>query len=73
LDNRALIAKIEAAKSDLTEAEVAIEALLAELRVKPRAEKMTVSAALESAFAKLRAARANLESLEVDLRAGDKG
>lgn len=63
--NRALLSsKVEAAKREVMEAEVELERILADLRVMARAEKTTISAALESAFTKLRAARRDLEELD---------
>jgi hypothetical protein len=63
--DRALLAsKVEAAKRNVIEAEADLERLLSELRAMARAEKTTISAALESAFTKLRAARSDLEALE---------
>lgn len=72
MDRALLISNIEAAEREVKGAEAEIETLLADLRVMPRAEKTTISAALESAFKKLRAARLNLEALEHHLRANDR-
>lgn len=73
MDRALVISKIDAAKREVIEAEVEIERLITELRVTPRAEKTTISAALESAFNKLRAARRDLEDLERDLLANPSG
>jgi hypothetical protein len=67
MDKALFISKFEAAKHDVGEAEAEIEKLIRELRVMARAEKTTVSKSLEGAFNKLRAARLNLEALEVFL------
>jgi hypothetical protein len=59
-----VVAKVQAAKTELTEAEADIEKLLRELRAKARAEKTTISEVLQTAFTKLRSARRNVEALE---------
>ncbi len=66
-----LVSNIEAAKRDVTDAEADMEKLIQELRVMARAEKTTISQALETAFSKLRGARRHLEVLE-DLLADDR-
>jgi hypothetical protein len=62
--NEPLLTKIESAKLDMLAAEDELAAALRDLEVLPRAEKTTISAALEDAFAKVRAARTNLSDLE---------
>jgi hypothetical protein len=64
-----LLANVRSAKSEVAEAEDALEALLKTLERNPRAEKTTISKALESAFEKLRAARRHLNVLEKLARA----
>jgi hypothetical protein len=59
-----VVSKVQAAKTELTEAEVDMEKLLRELRAKARAEKTTISEVLQTAFNKLRSARRNVEALE---------
>lgn len=59
-----LIQLIESAKRDVTEAETDLETVLAQIIEAPRAEKITVSAVVDSAFAKLRAAREILADAE---------
>lgn len=59
-----LIQLIESAKRDVTEAETDLETALAQIIEAPRAEKITVSAVVDSAFAKLRAAREILADAE---------
>jgi len=68
IDRSELAAKLEEAKRHVTDAEANMEKLIRELRVTARAEKTTISLALESAFTTLRSARLNLEALEVLLR-----
>lgn len=55
--------RLEAALTEVTEAETALEQVLQELRGGTRAEKVTISAGVESAFARLRVARAELAAL----------
>ncbi len=56
--------EISAAADSIKDAERALGAALAAIKASPRAEKVTVSQALEEAFEQLRAARAILSSLE---------
>lgn len=69
MDKKLLLANVRSAKSEVAEAEVQLESLLRELERSVRAEKTTISKALESAFDKLRAARKHLGNLE-DLASG---
>lgn len=69
MDKELLLANVRSAKSEVAEAEVELEALLRELERNVRAEKTTISKALESAFDKLRTARKHLGNLE-DLASG---
>jgi hypothetical protein len=64
MNERLLRKKLESAKSRVTDARTAIEALLAEIRVLPRAQKMTISSSVEDAFEKLRDAQTELQDLE---------
>jgi hypothetical protein len=57
-------ARLEEARNDVTKAEVRLEAVLAELRVSPRAEKVAVSRAIEDALQRLRNARTTLSAAE---------
>jgi len=59
---------LEDAHNDVALAEARLEAVLAELRVSPRAEKVAVSRAIEEALARLRDARSKLSTL----RSGDR-
>lgn len=56
-------AGLDAALSEVTAAEESLELVLRELRGGARAEKVTISAALEKAFERVRAARAELAKL----------
>jgi hypothetical protein len=56
--------KVEAALSELTAAEGALESALLQLQPGVRAEKVTISAAVGSAFARVRAAREELARLQ---------
>ena len=59
-----LLNKLNAAKSDVSDAEKQLEVLLAEMSVLPRAEKRTVTLVIELAFSKLSSARTDLADLE---------
>jgi hypothetical protein len=59
-----VLEEIRAAKNDVADAENDLVKLLSEIEVAPRAEKMTISAALHDAFQKLRNAREHLGKLE---------
>ncbi len=60
----ALIRKLEQARRDVTAAEGDLRRLVEELLAAPRAEKTTISAVIDDAFAKLRSARTALGELE---------
>ncbi|HEY6558549.1 MAG TPA: hypothetical protein VI072_14805 [Polyangiaceae bacterium] len=64
MNERLLRKKLESAKSRVTDARTTIEALLAEIRVLPRAQKMTISSSVEDAFEKLRDAQTELQDIE---------
>ena len=64
MDERLLREKLESAKLRVSDARSTIETLLSEIRVLPRAEKMTISSTVEDAFEKLRDAQAELLDLE---------
>lgn len=64
MDRGRMAASLLGAKRAVADAEADLERLLRELRVTVRAEKTTISAALEAAFAKLRSARTELDALE---------
>lgn len=55
--------KLEAALTEVTAAEQALDDVLRQLRSGVRAEKVTVTAAVESAFSRLRNSRAALAAL----------
>jgi hypothetical protein len=55
---------IQAAKLEISGAEIEIERLLTEIPVTARAEKTTIPDALDAALSKLRAAKASLVELE---------
>jgi len=55
--------EIALAEHNIEEAEHALEAVLAMIDVAPRADKVTVSQAVQEAFERLRAARLILSSL----------
>jgi hypothetical protein len=65
MDERLLSEKLESAKLRISDARSTIETLLSEIRVLPRAEKMTISSTVEDAFEKLRDAQADLQELEL--------
>ena len=62
-----LIARLESAREAIALAEEAIEMALGEIPVAPRAHKVAMGYTLEGAFAKLRAARAELLALEGEI------
>jgi phage terminase small subunit len=64
MDKAQVFTKIEAAKRAMTEAERDLEKILSELQVTPRAEKTTISEAIQHAFTKLRSARQTVLDLE---------
>ncbi len=63
--------QVTTAKTAIEAAEEQLDATLKEVRVIPRAEKQTVSIAVEAAFAKLRVAKAQLLALEKTLTEED--
>ena len=67
MKKRAVLAKIDAAKTELTAAEADLDKVLREIRMAPRAEKTAISEVVQKAFTELRAARAKLVELEEDL------
>jgi hypothetical protein len=68
ISNEMLRAKIGAARSQVGAAEVELGRLIEQLARTPRADKTTVTPALEAAFASLRKATAELIELEGLLR-----
>jgi hypothetical protein len=56
--------KLAVAIEEVTGAEKGLASVLRKLRAAPRAEKTTISAALEEAFARLKVARKNLVELQ---------
>jgi ElaB/YqjD/DUF883 family membrane-anchored ribosome-binding protein len=67
-----MLAKIDRAKEDVTQAASELERLMRELSDTPRAEKTTVSRVMEDAFSKLRAARSDLADLENLIKSGSE-
>ncbi len=67
-----ILTEIQAAKQGVTEAEEGLEALLRTLQSAARAEKTTISAALQTAFDKLRSSRLHLVKLEELARGGQE-
>ena len=61
-----IASEISLARTRIEDAERALEAALTKVESAPRAEKVTVSKAVEQAFERLRETRAILESLEHD-------
>jgi chromosome segregation ATPase len=56
--------RVDAALTEVEAAEAALEGLLADLKSGPRAEKVTITAVLETAFTRLRTAREELAKLQ---------
>lgn len=67
-----ILAKIKDAKQVITQAEKDVESVLLEVRVAARAEKTTITKALQEAFVKLRAAKASLIDLEKLVKAASE-
>jgi chemotaxis regulatin CheY-phosphate phosphatase CheZ len=63
MNKQLLLSKITASKTDISDAEERLASVIRDVEVAPRAEK-TVSEAVDEAMKKLKAARAELESLE---------
>lgn len=63
MNKKLLLTKIEASKSDINDAEERLAKVIRDVQIAPRAEK-TVSEIVDLAIQKLKAARAELESLE---------
>ncbi len=66
---KASLASLEQAKLAVETAEMQLETVLSDLRVAPRAEKTSISTALESALATLRLARTRVVEVETTLAA----
>ena len=64
MNKAAVLAKIESAKNQMGAAEADLDRVIRDIRIAPRAQKTTISDALQKAFAELRAARARLVELE---------
>jgi hypothetical protein len=69
MKKKAVLAKIVAAKTEMTAAETDLDKVLREIRMAPRAEKTAISEVVQKAFAELRAARIKLVELEEELSA----
>ena len=67
-----ILEEVRAAKNGVAEAEGDLARLLREIRAGARAEKITISEALQTAFEKLRATRQHLETLEKLAREPDE-
>jgi len=67
-----ILEEVRAAKNGVAEAEGDLARLLREIRAGARAEKITISEALQDAFEKLRATRQHLETLEKLAREPDE-
>jgi hypothetical protein len=61
------ISALEQAKTEVKAAEGQLESLLSEIQVAPRAEKTSVSRAIESALSGLRSARTKVDDAETTL------
>jgi len=64
VDEKSLIAQLETARTDISEAEEALSIVLRELAATARAEKTTISEILQTAFAKVSSAKQDLIALE---------
>jgi hypothetical protein len=59
-----IVAKLDAAKKDILQAEADLEKAMKDIQVAPRAEKLGISKVLEDAFVKLKAAKTLLTDIE---------
>jgi hypothetical protein len=64
LNSKALRDELEAAVAEVSAAEQALDTVLSELRAGVRAEKVTITAAIENAFTRLRNSRSALAKLQ---------
>ncbi len=71
MNDKLILEEIRVANDGVAEAESDIARLLNEIEVAPRAEKTTISEALQSAFQKLRNALEHLAKLETLIRSED--
>lgn len=72
MNDARFLVEVRAAKNAVAEAEADLAKLLHEVRGALRAEKITISEALQDAFDKLRAAREHLGTLETLAREPDE-
>jgi hypothetical protein len=70
MNKKLLLTKIAASKTDIDEAEERLDTVIRAIQIAPRAEK-TVSEVVDEAMKKLKAARAELESLEKIVQSED--
>jgi|HubBroStandDraft_2_1064218.scaffolds.fasta_scaffold1014565_1 hypothetical protein len=71
MNKKLLLTKITASKNDISDAEERLAKVIRAVQIAPRAQK-TVSEVVDEAMKKLKAARAELESLEkIVLSEGD--
>jgi len=68
--NEQIATQLDAALTEVSAAEEALDAVLRDLRAGARAEKVTITAAVEEAFARLRRGRAELAALRKDIVGG---
>ena len=59
-----LTAKLESARTAISQAEADLEVAIAEIRTAPRSEKVRISDSLEAAFEELRRAKTELAHVE---------
>jgi hypothetical protein len=71
MNNEVVLEEIRLAENGVADAENDLANLLKEIQVAPRAEKTTISEALQSAFQKLRDAREHLGKLVTLLQGKD--
>jgi hypothetical protein len=64
MENEELLEEIARANSEIVQTADALQALLRDLEIAPRAEKTTVSCVVNEAFERLRRARARLAQLQ---------
>jgi hypothetical protein len=71
MNDKIVLEGVQAAKKGVIDAESDLARLMTEIEVAPRAEKTTISKALQSAFQKLRDAREHLGRLETLISSKD--
>ena len=67
INAKEILKKISAVKKEILEAEAELDRVLLDIKVLPRADKMTITKVVEEAFARVKVAKNNLIELEDDV------